>query len=154
MGIFFPYQSFIGSGHRCWQGLLERQHLGLEINFFSRCRVSRLSGTYLDTWRLSLHGPGRAAQWLSGDRCGPHSFYSLLILLLIRCFPGHCVTKSSVAIFLKHLTFGIGTYVAAIFHLESRRCMSFLKVPIQSWEFFFGSDFEFCTISLLVILEY
>ncbi len=38
----------------------------------------------------SLHGPGRAAQRLSGDRYGPHSFSCLLILLQIRCFPPLC----------------------------------------------------------------
>jgi hypothetical protein len=38
----------------------------------------------LDTWRLSLHGPGRVAQRLSGDRCGPHK------KLQIRCFPQLC----------------------------------------------------------------
>ncbi len=28
--------------------------------------------THLDTWKLSLHGPGRTAQRLSVDWCGPH----------------------------------------------------------------------------------
>ncbi len=44
----------------------------------------------LDTWRLSLHGPGRAAQRLSGDLCGPHSFSCLLILLQIKSFQSLC----------------------------------------------------------------
>jgi hypothetical protein len=31
---------------------------------------------------MSLHGPSRASQRLSGDCCGPHSFSILLVLLL------------------------------------------------------------------------
>ncbi len=46
--------------------------------------------TYVDTWRLSLYGPGRAAQRLSCDRCGTHSFSCLLIFLHLRCFPSLC----------------------------------------------------------------
>ena len=50
-------------------------------------RDTSLGTYYLLTWLL---GPGRAAQRLSGDRCGPHSFSCLLILLQIRCFPPLC----------------------------------------------------------------
>jgi hypothetical protein len=48
---------------------------------------------------LSLHGPGRTAQRLSGDRCGPHTAFLDSSSSFILGFFLHCVTESSEAIF-------------------------------------------------------
>ncbi len=60
--------------------------------------------TYMDTWKLSLHGPVRTAQRLSGDCCGPHSCF-----ILLRHHPfqvrSTIFSRKVLYPFLKHFTF-------------------------------------------------
>ncbi len=71
-----------------------------------KARSYCIDSNYLNIWRLSLHCSGSSAQRLSGDRCGPHSFSSLLILLLlpIRYFP-EFVSRRVLWPFLENLIF-------------------------------------------------
>jgi hypothetical protein len=63
------------------------------------CGKHHWAFTYLDTWKLSLHGPGRTAQRLSVDCCGPHSFSLLLHHPPILGALHHFFTKCFVSIF-------------------------------------------------------